>query len=66
MIARVEREITDIIDDLTGFVAEVRREHGEDEAHEFVGRLLELIGEMQAEGESEGAVERQARSQNSD
>jgi hypothetical protein len=53
MNARVEREISDIIDDLTGFIAEVRREHGEGEAREFVGRLLALIGEIQAEDEFE-------------
>ena len=53
MNARVEREISDIIDDLTGFVAEVRREHGEDEAREFVDHLLERIGEFQADDEFE-------------
>ena len=54
MNASVEREISDIIDDLTGFVAEVRREHGEEEAREFVNRMLECIGLMLAEGEFEG------------
>jgi hypothetical protein len=53
MNARVEREISDIIDDLTGFVAEVRRQHGEEEAREFIDQLLKRIGEMWAEGEFE-------------
>jgi hypothetical protein len=53
MNARVEREISDIIDDLTGFVAEVRREHGEEEAREFIDQLLKRIGEMWADGEFE-------------
>ena len=54
MNARVEREISEIIDDLTGFVAEIRHEYGEDEAREFIDRLLELIDEMQADSEFEG------------
>jgi hypothetical protein len=46
MNARVEREISDIIDDLTGFVAEVRREHGTDEAGQFLTRLQTRISQM--------------------
>ena len=53
MNARIEREISEIIDDLTGFVAEVRREHGEEDAHEFVDLLLIRIGDMQDDGELE-------------
>jgi hypothetical protein len=56
MNAKVEREISDIIDDLTGFVAEVRREHGTDEAGQFLNRLQSRISQMiddEANGEFE-------------
>lgn len=46
MDPRVGREIDDIIDDVAGFVEEIKREHGDDEAAAFVERLASRIGEM--------------------
>ena len=59
MNASVEREISDIIDDLTGFVAEVRREQGTDEPGQFLTLLQTRISQMiddEADGEFERTV----------
>ena len=51
MNARAQREIDDIVDDVAGFVEEVRLEYGDAEAVAFVERMASRIGEMKEAAE---------------